>query len=192
MSAEQDFLPNNQPPPESMAAAEPLPPSEPAAATQIQMWHAEGRRLVKVGEFEAAIAQYDQALELKPNSYCLWHERGLALRQLKRYEGAIANFDLALQIQPEYLPASRSRLFTLLVSHQLTPKLITASSGSRQKLFNDLQNLLTAFVKQKLPTLVALALVSYATTPNRATHWAVAGCFLLVVAISDLIAESQR
>jgi hypothetical protein len=100
--------------------------------------------------------------------------------------------DLALQIQPEYLPASRSRLFTLVVSRQLFQQLSSHSPTNRHKLLNDFQNLSTAFMQQKLPTLVMLALVSYASTRHLTTSWAVAGCFLLVAAIGDLIAESQR
>ncbi len=165
----------------------------PEVCEQVQQWRAEGRHLLSLKDFAGALAYYNRALELQPDSPQLWHERGLVLRKMKRYKGAIANFDLALQIQPEYLPASFSRVFTLLrYQRQLGELLFPVRLEQRQKLRADVRNLLMAFVQQKLPALVVVALASYGASQNRAISWMVAGLFLAIVTLSDWLAESQR
>ncbi len=165
----------------------------PEVGEQVQQLRAEGQNLLSLKDFAGALACYNHALELQPDSPQLWHERGLVLRQMKRYKGAIANFDLALHIQPEYLPASLSRVFTLLrYQRQLSRSSSSDRLEQRQKLRIDARNLLMAFVQQKLPALVVIALASYIASQNRAISWMVAGLFLAIVTLSDLLAESQR
>jgi tetratricopeptide (TPR) repeat protein len=55
-----------------------------------------------LGEHEAAIAQYDRAITLDPESnatpyYC----RGTALQQLKRHEAAVASYDQAIALESD-------------------------------------------------------------------------------------------
>jgi len=190
MSGEFNFSESESPPvPNSVPSLGELPQEIPVSiAEQVHFFCEKAHQLIAETQFEAAITEYDHALDLQPDNYRLWYQRGLALRKLKRYEGAIANFDLALQLQPEYLPASRSRLYTLLITQRIWRQLWVG----QQKLGNDVSNLFTAFVKTKLPTLVILALVSYASSHSRMTGWIVAGCFLLIMVVSDWIAESQR
>ncbi|MEJ6480780.1 tetratricopeptide repeat protein, partial [Nostoc punctiforme UO1] len=60
-----------------------------------------GRLLNSAGEFEEAIASYDQALKFKPDKHEAWNNRGIALGNLVRFEEAIASYDQALKFKPD-------------------------------------------------------------------------------------------
>jgi len=51
--------------------------------------------------YKAAIASYDNALQIKPDKHEAWNNRGIALDDLGRKEEAIASYDNALQIKPD-------------------------------------------------------------------------------------------
>jgi tetratricopeptide (TPR) repeat protein len=53
-----------------------------------------------IGSYEEAIASYEQAIQLNPNSYQIWSNRGLALKELGRYEEAVSDYNRAIQINP--------------------------------------------------------------------------------------------
>jgi tetratricopeptide (TPR) repeat protein len=57
--------------------------------------------LRKLGRYEDAIANYDKALEIKPNYHYSWDNRGNSLRKLARYEEAIASYDKAIEVKPD-------------------------------------------------------------------------------------------
>ncbi|XWK86981.1 MAG: tetratricopeptide repeat protein [Phormidium sp.] len=59
-----------------------------------------GNLLLAAKEYQAAIASYDQALQLNPNKDEAWYNRGNALDDLGRYEAAIASYDQALKLKP--------------------------------------------------------------------------------------------
>lgn len=156
-------------------------------------WGQRGRALQKLGRYDEAITSFDKRLELEPKDHKLWYQRGLALRRLGQPESAIASFDQALTLQPEFYAATRSKLFLLLISGQLGSYLKGQRSPAELALFrNDLRNLLDSFTKTKLPALVVIALVTLSSTHHRGIALAVAGVFLLIAAIGDLIAESRR
>ncbi|MBW4690558.1 MAG: tetratricopeptide repeat protein [Lyngbya sp. HA4199-MV5] len=157
------------------------------------LWGNRGAALQKLGRYEEAIASYDKLLQAEPTHYKLWHQRGLALRKLHRFDAAIASFNEALTRQPDFYPATRSKLFTLIQTgtlwrYVMGDKLLV----ERGNLTNDLRNVLDSLVKTKLPTLVVIALVVLSGTHSRVTALAIAGVFLLIAAIGDFIAESQR
>ncbi len=58
--------------------------------------------LDKLGQYEQAIASYDQALKFKPDYYYAWNSRGYVLDKLGQYEQAIASYEQALKFQPDY------------------------------------------------------------------------------------------
>ncbi|TFI52074.1 tetratricopeptide repeat protein [Mastigocladus laminosus UU774] len=60
-----------------------------------------GNLLYTAKEYEAAVASYDKALEIKPDYHQAWYIRGIALDELGRNEEAIASYDKALEIKPE-------------------------------------------------------------------------------------------
>ncbi|MBD2204990.1 tetratricopeptide repeat protein [Calothrix sp. FACHB-168] len=68
-----------------------------------------GNLLYTVKEYEAAIASYDKALEIKPDLHEAWYNRGIALGNLGRYEQAIASYDKALEIKPDLHEAWNNR-----------------------------------------------------------------------------------
>ncbi|MEC4813028.1 MAG: tetratricopeptide repeat protein [Scytonema sp. PMC 1069.18] len=54
------------------------------------------------GQYDIAIATYNEALQLNPKDSSIYYKRGLARYYLGDYEGAIADFAQALQINPYY------------------------------------------------------------------------------------------
>ncbi|NET33904.1 MAG: tetratricopeptide repeat protein [Cyanothece sp. SIO1E1] len=49
-------------------------------------------------DFEAAIADFDRALEMRPGCWEVWYERAMALESLGLYEQAIASYDAAVEL----------------------------------------------------------------------------------------------
>ncbi|MEG4406946.1 tetratricopeptide repeat protein [Microcoleus sp. MON2_D5] len=64
-------------------------------------------------EYAKAIASYDKALEIKPDSQAAWNNRGNALYRLGRLEEAIASYDKALETKPDAHEAWYNRGITL-------------------------------------------------------------------------------
>lgn len=57
------------------------------------------------GDFQGAIADYNQALRIDPNFAKAYNNRGLAKYYLKDYAGAIADFNQAIRIDPNLAQA---------------------------------------------------------------------------------------
>jgi tetratricopeptide (TPR) repeat protein len=62
-----------------------------------------GEALRRSGRYQEALANFDQALELKPDCVWSWHARGQALAELGRYFEAVASYMTALQLEPTNL-----------------------------------------------------------------------------------------
>ncbi len=60
-----------------------------------------GYSLIELGEYEEAIAAYDQALAIKPDYHEALYNKGIALSAIGRNEDAIAAYDQALAIKPD-------------------------------------------------------------------------------------------
>ncbi|OUL19000.1 hypothetical protein BV372_33705, partial [Nostoc sp. T09] len=60
-----------------------------------------GYLLYSVKESEAAIAAYEQAINIQPDQHEVWYNKGIALSALGRYEDAIVSYDKALEIKPD-------------------------------------------------------------------------------------------
>ena len=67
-----------------------------------EKWLKQGNSLFLEGRYQEAVASYDNALKIKPDSYEVWFLRGFALSDLGRNEEAITSFDQALKIKPDY------------------------------------------------------------------------------------------
>jgi tetratricopeptide (TPR) repeat protein len=67
---------------------------------KVELWRKQGLIWSADDNPEAALASYDRALEIKPDSHEAWYGRGTALPKLERYEEAIASYDRALKIKP--------------------------------------------------------------------------------------------
>ncbi|WP_422661964.1 tetratricopeptide repeat protein [Pannus brasiliensis] len=64
-------------------------------------WFQIGLQQANSGDWEGAIACWDNALDLDPDLAPGWHNRGSALALLGRYEEALESFDRAIAINPE-------------------------------------------------------------------------------------------
>jgi tetratricopeptide (TPR) repeat protein len=72
-------------------------------------WFYRGVRQYMQGDLLEAIACWDKAIELKPDSQQVWLNRGVALDKLGRYAEAIASYDRAVAIEPDSHKAWQSR-----------------------------------------------------------------------------------
>jgi CHAT domain-containing protein/tetratricopeptide (TPR) repeat protein len=80
---------------------------------QAQSLFYHGLQLAKTGDLLGAIAAYDQALELQPNSSEYWFNRGLTLFHLEQLTEAIAAYEQALELKPDFYKAWYNRGGTL-------------------------------------------------------------------------------
>lgn len=65
----------------------------------------QGNALYFDNRFEEAIASYDKAIQMEPDSAKAWFSRGAALAKLQQYEEAIAAYDHATQLKPDVAEA---------------------------------------------------------------------------------------
>ena len=83
------------------------------AFIKAQALYYQGLQLAKTGDLAGAIASYEQAIQLYPNSYEYWFNRGLTLFHLERFVEAIASYDQAIALKPDYYKAWYNRGGTL-------------------------------------------------------------------------------
>lgn len=78
-----------------------------------------GMRLMKIKNYSGALANYDQAIAIKPNHAEAHHARGFALKKLGKYEEALASYGRAVAIKPGFAEAHVNRGVTLQEMKQL-------------------------------------------------------------------------
>jgi tetratricopeptide (TPR) repeat protein len=61
------------------------------------------------GDYNRAIADYDQAIRVDPNYALAYNDRGLAYYQKGDYDRAIADYDQAIRLNPNYAVAYNNR-----------------------------------------------------------------------------------
>ncbi|MBU7581704.1 MAG: tetratricopeptide repeat protein [Nostoc sp. TH1S01] len=96
--------------------ASPAPTTTPNpvnTVTQAQAWFYQGLQQAKAGDLAGAIASYDRAIELQPESYEYWFNRGLTLFHLERFAEAVAAYDTAIDLKPDHYKAWYNRGGTL-------------------------------------------------------------------------------
>lgn len=59
-----------------------------------------GKSLLVEGNFEDALAYFEQALLLSQNDPDIWNQKGAALRSLGRYDEALECFNKSLEMDP--------------------------------------------------------------------------------------------
>lgn len=84
-----------------------LPPSTEPATAKAYLQRANA--LQKQKRYEEAVADYDQAIALKPDYAEAWCNRGRALEKLGRFDAALESHDRALAIRPSYVLAHINR-----------------------------------------------------------------------------------
>ena len=75
--------------------------SQPISRKTSAQWFRNGNNHFQQGEFEAAIADFDEALRLSPQYGVAYSGRGAARVKLRQYTAAIADFDEALRLNPQ-------------------------------------------------------------------------------------------
>ena len=70
-----------------------------------------GSAKIGLGQFEAAIADSDQALQLQPEDPDLYYSRGIAQSVPGRFRGATVDFDQTLRLEPDDAYAYERRGF---------------------------------------------------------------------------------
>ena len=59
-----------------------------------------GKHLLAEGNFEDALAYFEQALVLNQKDPDVWNQKGAALRSLGRYDEALECFNKSLELDP--------------------------------------------------------------------------------------------
>jgi len=68
-------------------------------------WLEQGNKLFDSEHYEKAMADYDKAIQIKPDYYEAWFNRGLVLYELGHYQETLASYDKAIQFKPDYYNA---------------------------------------------------------------------------------------
>ena len=66
----------------------------------------------ELGEYNGAVADYTQAIHLKPDYAEAYNNRGLAKHNLRQYNTAIIDYDIAIQLKPDFALAYNNRGLT--------------------------------------------------------------------------------
>ena len=71
-------------------------------------------------QYEKAIADHNQAIEINPEYTKAYNNRGIAYTELKQYKQAMADFDLAIEIDPKYAETyfNRGRVYVRLKQYK--------------------------------------------------------------------------
>jgi len=105
------------PAPRTAVTSTPTPTPQPEAREEVadanskavQVHIEQGVANAELGQYEAAIADYDAALRLDPDHAVALVNRSLAWIALGRYEEAIADYDAVLRLDPEQVGAWANR-----------------------------------------------------------------------------------
>ncbi len=68
-----------------------------------------GRGYRRSGDYDRAIAEYNEAIRLRPDYHTAFNNRGLAYRYKRNYDQAIADYSEALRLKPDYSTAYHNR-----------------------------------------------------------------------------------
>ena len=85
------------------------PFSERSQSISAETYFIRGREKFGLGDYEAAIADFDAAIRIQPNYALAYCGRGFAKEGLGQYFAAISDYDTAIRLQPNYAYAYHSR-----------------------------------------------------------------------------------
>ena len=68
-----------------------------------------GNAKADLGQYLAAISDFDKAIQLKPDAANAYINRGIAKAELGRYSAAISDYDKAIQLKPDHADAYNNR-----------------------------------------------------------------------------------
>ncbi|MBD2539846.1 tetratricopeptide repeat protein [Coleofasciculus sp. FACHB-SPT36] len=75
----------------------------------------EGLKLAEIGKYKEAVAHYQEALGLQPDSDKILYNYGLSLFYLSRYNEAVSCYDKAIKLNPDYSEAWSDRAHALIM-----------------------------------------------------------------------------
>lgn len=75
----------------------------------VEVFYYRGVEKARKGDYKAAIADFNQFLQLNPKGFKAYYNRGLARRHLGDLKGAMADFDTYLRFNPEDVEARYER-----------------------------------------------------------------------------------
>jgi tetratricopeptide (TPR) repeat protein len=81
-------------------------------------YHSRGLGYAKRGDLKAAIADFDEAIRLNPQSALPYNDRGLTYARTGDFDHAIADFNEAIRLDPKYLLAFRNRGYAYYLKHE--------------------------------------------------------------------------
>src|SRR6266536_23621 len=76
---------------------------------QVAVWRARGRLHGRAGRYESALADFDRALQLRPDDYRSLADRGVTYRGMERYDEALADLNKAIDLDPNSARAIADR-----------------------------------------------------------------------------------
>lgn len=74
----------------------------------------QGLQFADAGNYSEAMARYDQAIQLQPQSSTAWYHWADALANLRQYGEALTGFDHVIQLQPNHCAAWIFRAVVLI------------------------------------------------------------------------------
>jgi len=81
-------------------------------AAHYQAWTLRGNEALEKGEYDRAIALYDQAIAIDGAQPLAWEQRGDALSQKGQYQAALEAYNEALNVSEEKQPQLQEKLET--------------------------------------------------------------------------------
>ncbi|MDE0485120.1 MAG: tetratricopeptide repeat protein [Candidatus Poribacteria bacterium] len=87
------------------------------------------------GQYEAAIADYNEALRIKPDDFKAYDNRGIAKVRLRQYKSAISDFDAALRIKPDSATTYSNRGVTKILLKEYEAAIADFDAALRIKPF---------------------------------------------------------
>ncbi|WP_017317370.1 tetratricopeptide repeat protein [Mastigocladopsis repens] len=75
----------------------------------IEVLYRQGEEKAQRGDYQGAIADFNQFLRLNPNGFKAYYNRGLARQKLGDYKGAMIDFDMYLRFNPNDVEARCNR-----------------------------------------------------------------------------------
>lgn len=72
-------------------------------------WNNRGNARKDIGDFEGAIADYNEAIKIKPDHTKAYNNRGIAKKNLGRVKEAIRDYDKSIALKPDYDDAYSNR-----------------------------------------------------------------------------------
>ena len=85
------------------------PLSQSSQSVSAETYFFRGNAKYELGQYEAAISDYTQAIRLKPDSADAYNNRGNAKANLKEYFAAISDYDTAIRLKPDDAKAYSNR-----------------------------------------------------------------------------------